>query len=199
MRRWMIAILAAALAAFVTACTGGTIGQSPSPGATQAVKQLPDLVGKGLQTALDDARAAGFSNLDTHDASGRARLQILNPDWKVCFQSPAGGAAVSTGSRIDLGVVKLAESCPASDQGTQSPSPVAEGQAMPDLIGKSLNVAIASLPSSTSITAKDASVLHRPVIVQSNWQVCSQTPRPGVQFNGQPVTFAVVKFGESCP
>ena len=70
---------------------------------------------------------------------------------------------------------------------------------MPDLTGKSLKVAVAALPSSTSITAKDISGRHRLVIIQSDWQVCSQAPAPGAQFNGQPVAFGVVKVGEGCP
>jgi hypothetical protein len=70
---------------------------------------------------------------------------------------------------------------------------------MPDLTGKSLKVAVASLPSSTSITAKDISGRHRLVIIQSNWQVCSQDPAPGAQFNGQLATFGVVKFGNPAP
>jgi hypothetical protein len=70
---------------------------------------------------------------------------------------------------------------------------------MPNLIGKSLNVAITALPSSTSVTPQDTSGQDRMILVQSNWQVCTQQPKPGAQFNGQPVTFGVVKFDESCP
>jgi len=160
---------------------------------------VANFTGKGLQTAQDDAQADGFNNLTSHDATGRARYQIFDRDWKVCFQTPAAGTAVSSGSRLDFGVVKLDESCPATDQGTQSPSPASEGQAMPDLTGKSLKVAVASLPSSTSIRAKDISGRHRLVIIESDWTVCSQDPAPGAQFNGQPVAFGVVKVGESCP
>jgi len=156
-------------------------------------------IGKGLQTAQDDAQAEGFDNLTSHDATGRARYQIFDRDWKVCFQTPAAGTSASSGSRLDFGVVKLDESCPVTDQGTQSPSPASEGQAMPDLTGKSLKAAIGSLPSGTSITAKDISGRGRLIIVQSNWKVCSQDPRSGAQFTGQPVTFGAVKFGESCP
>jgi beta-lactam-binding protein with PASTA domain len=199
MRNWGIAVLAVAAAACITACSGAGVSQSPTGEATQADRTVPDFVGKGLQTAQDDAQAAGFSNLASHDASGRARLQILDRDWKVCFQAPAAGSTASSGSRIDFGVVKLDETCPATDQGAQSPSPIAEGQAMPDLTGKSLKVAVASLPSSTSIAAKDISGRHRPVIIQSNWTVCSQDPGPGARFNGQPVTLGVVKVGEPCP
>jgi hypothetical protein len=198
-RNLRVVLLAVAVAGFVAACGSGSIGKSPSVGATSGAKTVADFIGKGLQTAQDDAQAEGFSNLTSHDATGRARLQILDRDWKVCFQTPAAGTTVSSGTRLDFGVVKLDEVCPASDQGTQSPSAVSEGHPMPHLIGKSLNVAVGSLPSSTSITTRDVSGQDRLIIVQSNWKVCSQDPRPGAQFNGQPVTFGVVKFGESCP
>lgn len=192
-----IAVLA--VAALVTACGSGGIGRSPTTGAPSAAKTVANFIGKGLQTAQDDAQAQGFYNLTSHDASGRGRHQIFDRDWKVCFQTPAAGTTVSSGSKLDFGAVKLDETCPAADQGSQSPSPVSEGQAMPDLTGKSLTVAVGSLPSGTSITAKDISGRGRLIIVQSNWKVCSQDPRSGAQFNGQPVTFGVVKFGESCP
>ena len=160
---------------------------------------MANFIGKGLQTAQDDAQGQGFYNLTSHDATGRARHQILDRDWKVCFQAPAAGAPISADTQIDFGVVKLEESCPATDQGNQAPPAASEGQAMPNLIGKSLNVAGAALPSSTSITPKDISGQDRMILVQSNWQVCTQQPKPGAQFNGQPVTFGVVKFDESCP
>jgi hypothetical protein len=160
---------------------------------------MPNFIGKGLQTAQDDAQAAGLSNLTSHDATGRARHQILDRDWKVCFQTPAVGAAVRSDTTVDFGVVKLDEACPATGLGTQAPSPASQGQAMPDLIGKSLNVARESLPSDTSITPNDISGQDRLIIVGSNWKVCSQTPKPGARFNGQPVSLGVVKFGESCP
>ena len=197
MRSSGIAVLA--VAALVTACGSGGIGRSPTGTATPAARTVANFIGKGLQTAQDDAQAEGFDNLTSHDATGRARHQIFDRDWKVCFQTPAAGTTVSSDSRLDFGVVKLDESCPATDQGTQSPSPASEGQAMPDLTGKSLNVAVGSLPSGTSITAKDISGQSRLIIVQSNWKVCSQDPRSGAQFTGQPVTFGVVKFGEPCP
>jgi beta-lactam-binding protein with PASTA domain len=195
MRNWGIAVLAVAAAACITACAGAGVSQSPSP----ADRTMPDFVGKGLQTAQDDAQAAGFADLSSHDASGRGRLQILDRDWKVCSQAPAAGSTASSGSRIDFGVVKLDETCPATDQGAQSPSPISEGQAMPDLTGKGLKVAVAALPSGTSIRARDISGRHRLVIIETDWTVCSQDPAPGAQFNGQPVTFGVVKVGEPCP
>jgi hypothetical protein len=37
------------------------------------------------------------------------------------------------------------------------------------------------------------------VLMESNWQVCTQTPAAGTALRGQPVEFTAVKFGESCP
>ncbi|MEU8033583.1 hypothetical protein AB0C13_34015, partial [Streptomyces sp. NPDC049099] len=56
-----------------------------------------------------------------------------------------------------------------------------------------------SLDSSTSITVNDATGDSRMVIIESNWQVCSQKPAAGTKLNGQPVTLDAVKYGESCP
>jgi hypothetical protein len=199
MRKWGTAFAAVALAAFAAGCAGTGPGQSAVTPPAPVMKAMPGLIGKGLATAESDAQAAGFSNLSAHDASGRGRVQILARDWKVCSQAPAAGSDVSTASTVDLGVVKLDETCPAGDQGTASPSPVSEGGPMPDLRGTSLKVAVAALPSSTSITPRDVSGRHRLIIIQSNWKVCSQNPGPAATFNGQPVSFGVVKFGESCP
>lgn len=198
-RTWGKTVLLLAVVSLVTACGKGGIIPATASGSAAVRKVVPDFAGKGLLTAEDDAQAAGFGNLASHDASGRGRMQILDPDWKVCFQAPAAGTVASTGGKLNFGVVKLGEACPAMDEGAHSPVPVSEGQPMPDLAGRSLNVAIASLPSSTSIVARDVSGRHRLIIVQSDWKICSQRPKPGATFRGQPVYFKVVKFGESCP
>ena len=72
---------------------------------------LPDAVGLDLQLAQDTMQASGFYFLTSHDASGEGRLQILDRNWKVCDQTPAGGAPASPGSLIDFGAVKDDESC----------------------------------------------------------------------------------------
>lgn len=199
MRTQGIVVLAIAVTALVTACGIASVSQSPTAGATAASKTVANYIGKGLQTAQDDARANGFHNLTSHDATGRERLQILDRDWKVCYQTPAAGTIARTTSRLDFGVVQLEEPCPGADKGTASPSPIAEGKPMPNLVGQSLNMALSSVPLSTSITDKDISGHNRLVIIPSGWKVCSQDPKPGTVFRGQPVTFGVVKVGESCP
>ncbi|MEU0368682.1 hypothetical protein ABZ070_00175 [Streptomyces sp. NPDC006283] len=164
---------------------------SATAGATAA---LPDMVGKGLQSAQDEAQAAGFYLLTSHDALGRGRNQILDRGWKVCSQAPAPGTH-STDVKVDFGTVKLEEKCPAGgDQG----EPEKVGSTMPDFVGKAVKVARQALDSSTSITVNDVSGQDRMVLVESNWQVCSTDPAAGVKLDGQPVTIGAVKFGESC-
>lgn len=175
-----------------TGATTGTSSPSPTPAKTGT---LPDLVGKGLQSAQDTAQAAGFRILTSHDALGRERHQILDRDWKVCTQTPAPGTH-TTDVTVALGAVKTDEQCPAADSGTGTPK---AGALMVDLRGKAVSAARDTLPSDTSLKVQDASGQNRIVIVESNWQVCSQTPAAGAKLTGQPVTLTVVKFGEKCP
>ncbi|MEU1916550.1 hypothetical protein [Streptomyces massasporeus] len=115
----------------------------------------------------------GFRSLTSHDALGRARMQILDGDWRV----------------------KLKESCPAEDQA----EPSAVGGTAPNFAGKSVKAARHALDSSTSITVTDASGDARFILVECNWQACNQTPKAGRKLKGQPVEFGAVKFGEKCP
>ncbi|MFI6157296.1 hypothetical protein ACIBCA_31950 [Kitasatospora sp. NPDC051170] len=213
MHRAALALLAAITVVSLAACEptattssgAGSAGSATTAPATAAAPPaapaaktgtLPNLVGKGLQTAQDTAQAAGFYNLTSHDALGRDRLQIDDRNWKVCTQTPAPGAQAAT-AKVDLGAVKLDETCPAQDQGAGGPTKA--GGTMPDFKGRAVSVARDSLPGSTSISVKDASPQNRMVLVQSNWQVCTQDPAPGTALTGQPVTIKAVKFGESCP
>jgi hypothetical protein len=88
---------------------GGGDGGGGGGGGDEAV--LPDAVGLDLQLAQDTMQASGFYFLTSHDASGEGRLQILDRNWKVCDQTPAGGAPTSPGTLIDFGAVKDDESC----------------------------------------------------------------------------------------
>lgn len=158
-------------------------------------KQVPSFIGMGLQSAQDTAQKQGFYNLTSHDSSGRARMQILDRDWKVCSQNVKAGSLAATTTKLDFGAVKLAESCPTKDQS----APSAAGGTMPNFHGKSVKAARQALDSGTSITVSDVSGEDRFVLVESNWQVCSQKPAAGEKLNGQPVILNAVKFGESCP
>ncbi|MER7379226.1 Stk1 family PASTA domain-containing Ser/Thr kinase [Streptomyces lanatus] len=155
---------------------------------------LPNMIGKGLQFAQDQAQEAGFYNLTSHDALGRGRNQALDRNWKVCFQTPKAGAH-PTSTQVDFATVKLEGTCPATDQGAATETP---GSTMPDFKGKSVKVAREALAPITSITVNDALGEGRVIIIESNWKVCSQEPAAGTRLEGQPVTLNAVKFEESC-
>lgn len=113
-------------------------GSSPSPTATvtagsaktsTARTAVPPLTGLGLQKAQDTAQADGFYNLTSHDASGADRMQILDRNWKVCTQTPTAGTAATSDVKIDLGAVKLDETCPGD--AAPSPTPSAAASAAP--------------------------------------------------------------------
>ncbi|KJY25600.1 PASTA domain-containing protein [Streptomyces katrae] len=209
-RRHAITLFTAATALALTACNPQASGTNGKPAAPDAPSPktsapsapaagaktgtLPNLVGKGLQTAQDEAQAAGFYALKSHDALGRARLQALDRNWKVCSQTPAGGGTVDTGTTIDFGAVKLDETCPAAD----APAPKPAGDTMPDFVGQGMKAVRAALPSNASISVKDA-VQSRMVLQESNWKVCTQNPAAGAALNGRPVSFTVAKIEETCP
>ncbi|MGX1887107.1 PASTA domain-containing protein [Streptomyces sp. NPDC055287] len=199
--------LAAAALLTLTACQDTTPSQPDStrednapapakPGSSDDDAQsaaLPNMVGKGLQSAQDQAQAAGFYLLTSHDSLGRARNQVLDRQWKVCTQTPRAGEH-PTDTKVDFGTVKLAEDCPSRDQG----EPKEAGGTMPDFAGKSVKAARQALDSSTSLTVTDSSGESRMVLMESNWKVCGQDPKAGVKLDGQPVTLTAVKFEESC-
>ncbi|MEU6803637.1 PASTA domain-containing protein [Streptomyces neyagawaensis] len=198
------AALAAAALLTLTACEGAdTPTGSSKPDTQQDTKgdpgsaetaTLPDMTGKGLQSAQDQAQVAGFYGLTSHDALGRGRNQILDRQWKVCSQAPKAGEH-PTDTKVDFATVKLEEDCPAEDAGADTE---AAGSTMPDFKGKSVKVARQALDGNTSLTVEDASGQDRIIFVESNWQVCSQSPSPGTKLDGQPVKLSAVKFEESC-
>ncbi|MBW1598250.1 PASTA domain-containing protein [Streptomyces sp. JJ38] len=171
-------------------------GKDPADEPATETAELPDLTGKGLQVAQDAAQAAGFHVLTSHDSAGRDRKQAFDRNWKVCFQTPAAGEH-PTDIEVDFGTVKLEEDCPAQD--VKDSAPEATEGTMPDVVGESANVARDALPDNASITVNDVSGEDRAVLMESNWQVCSQEPAAGAPFAGEPVTLSVVKFEESCP
>ncbi|MGY5106908.1 hypothetical protein [Streptomyces sp. 900105245] len=167
---------------------------SSASGTAGAKKPVSRFVGMGLQSAQDKAQSEGFRVLTSHDALGRSRVQAFDRNWKVCSQSVEAGTKVATTTMLDFGAVKTDESCPAKD----NQEPAKATGTMPNFTGKSVKAARGALPSSTSIDVTDASGSDRIVFMESNWQVCAQSPAAGANLTGQPVEFKAVKFGEAC-
>ncbi|WP_327665043.1 MULTISPECIES: PASTA domain-containing protein [unclassified Streptomyces] len=205
--RTTIAVLAAALLGLSACSSEDATTDAPAKVSSQdkpaeesdsgkaETAPLPDMAGKGLQSAQDQAQAAGFYALTSHDALGRDRMQTFDRNWKVCAQAPKAGTR-STDTKVDFATVKLDETCPAKDAGAGEPA--AAGATMPDFQGKAVKVARGALDSGASITVNDASGQDRIVFMESNWQVCSQEPAAGAKLDGRPVTLSAVKFDESC-
>ncbi|MEU0788354.1 PASTA domain-containing protein [Streptomyces sp. NPDC006173] len=202
--RIVTAILACIAAPSLAACqpasqdvgAGAPTSSAGRPAKSTTTKMaVPNFDGIGLQPAQDKAQSTGFFLLTSHDAAGRDRMQVFDRDWKVCFQSVAAGKKVPTTTMLNFGAVKTDESCPSADN--QAPKKAAG--TMPNFKGKSVKAARGALDSGTSITVKDASGQDRIIFLESNWQVCSQTPAAGSKITGQPVEFIAVKFGENCP
>jgi PASTA domain len=127
------AALAALTAAALTACGGPTTPTAPTtvivtvpvpaPAATAPVPTsaptptswtMPNLVGSGLQDAQDAIQKLtgyGIAVTTSHDATGAGRMQVSDRNWKVCSQNIAPGETITSGTRIDFGVVKLDEGC----------------------------------------------------------------------------------------
>lgn len=205
--RRCVAVVAVALGV-LAGCAGtgadDRTAAAPSPPPARTVEPeppavaLPNLVGKGLQAAEDEAQSAGFFALASHDALGRRRDQVQDREWTVCFQDPAPGPAPGS-TLVVLGAVRLGEACPATDQGAEA---AAEGDestdatGMPDVVGLSVAQATRSL-GTDPVTLRDATGAGRSMDAARSWQVCAQEPPAGAP-RGGPVTLAVVTLAEDC-
>lgn len=124
MRHTATTITAVALLALTTACTSSNEKQpatvvtvtAPAAGAPDSneggkTAELPNFTGEVLQNAQDGAQAAGFWVLDSTDATGMGRVQVLDRNWTVCSQDPAPGMHDVT-TVVTFATVKLTETCP---------------------------------------------------------------------------------------
>jgi hypothetical protein len=83
-------------------------GSSGSGGGTASVT-VGDFVGMELQTAQDAAQGDGIHALDSTDATGQGRMQLLDRNWTVCAQTPAAGETMSTDDTLTFDTVKSSE------------------------------------------------------------------------------------------
>lgn len=87
-------------------------GSSGSGGGAASVT-VGDFVGMELQTAQDAAQGDGIHALDSTDATGQGRMQLLDRNWTVCAQTPAAGETMSTDDTLTFDTVKSSEGRPA--------------------------------------------------------------------------------------
>ncbi|OAE00963.1 excalibur calcium-binding domain-containing protein [Arthrobacter sp. OY3WO11] len=94
----------------LTGCGGEQAAVQPAetPTAVAAVEEavtLPDVMGLALDKATDQLEDLGFEVEDVDTAEGKSIM--LTKNWQVTSQDPAGGAKVSKGSTVKLGVTSL--------------------------------------------------------------------------------------------
>ena len=70
---------------------------------------MPDVVGMNLQAAQNKLQALGFVDLDSYDATGQGRLQVIDSAWVVVEQTPPAGTSIPSGRYIRLGVKRPGE------------------------------------------------------------------------------------------
>ncbi len=105
----------AAASSPLSSATSSSTSATPPAHGDAALFVMPDETGKVLQDAQDDLQRLAANPIyfsDSKDATGAARLQILDRDWQVCSQNVAPGTKVTVDMDVVFNVVKLDEDCP---------------------------------------------------------------------------------------
>jgi hypothetical protein len=71
--------------------------------------EMPRVVCKDLQSAVDIIQNAGFVNVSSRDGSGRNRSRLFDRDWVVIAQSVPAGSHPDLSTRIVLTAVRYGE------------------------------------------------------------------------------------------
>jgi hypothetical protein len=126
-------------------------------GETRA-RPAPNVVGESLDAAEKTLDAEG---LRYHTVGGGTFGIVVRSHWTVCRQQPAGPSTTRSVTLI------VGRSCPP-----------ANGTRVPDVVGENLNDAEVLLRESGFQVQKE-SVDGDPIIVDSLWIVCDQSPEGG--------------------
>jgi len=157
---------------------------------------VPDVSCMDLQMARDKARAAGFRDLDSEDAGGRGRHQIVDRNWVVVDQNPPAGSRLPARARLVFRVLAY------GDAGAPPVPDRARPGRMPRLSCFDLQEAQDTLRSAgfRSGRSQDATGRGRRPILDRHWTVVGQAPPPGGTYPKRTtVTLRVVKNGEPSP
>ncbi|MFH8620963.1 excalibur calcium-binding domain-containing protein [Streptomyces vietnamensis] len=183
------------------------VGKFPSstpytPTPTPPVHRVvADYTGQNLETASQAAYEAGF-RARSHDATEDDRMQLVDGNWKVCFQEPAAGETATTEEgrriRIEFAVVEKSSPCPARD-----------GEAVvfpkvPNVVGKTFaagsavlrKAGLGDVRGSSVYTDVDLAARH------DDWRICFQDPEAGEDIERpeyMSVRLSLARPGLSCP
>lgn len=94
----------------LTGCSGQPAAVQPAETATavavvEEAVTLPDVMGLTLDKATDQLKTLGLDVEAVDTADGKTI--VMKKNWQVTSQDPTGGASVSKGSTVKLGVTSL--------------------------------------------------------------------------------------------
>lgn len=94
----------------LTGCSGQPAAVQPAETATavavvEEAVTLPDVMGLTLDKATDQLKTLGLDVEAVDTADGKTI--VMKKNWQVTAQDPTGGASVSKGSTVKLGVTSL--------------------------------------------------------------------------------------------
>jgi hypothetical protein len=178
---------------------------------------MPELGGQRLDVALSDLRRIGVAEEDVEVVSGGTFGVLDQSNWTVCEQLPGAGSDDTSTVRLVVDRTCDLDAEPATDGAASEPAAStvkpetqpssdepSEKEAtfvMPQLVGQNLQLAQDTLQAKGSflLDQQDASGLNRLQLLDSNWRVCAQQPKPGRTVSvDYIITLAAAKIGEAC-
>ncbi|WP_411111842.1 excalibur calcium-binding domain-containing protein [Streptomyces sp. c-19] len=174
----------------------------PTPTPRPTVRRVvADYTGQNLETAARAAYEAGFRTR-SHDATEEDKMQLVDGNWKICFQEPAAGETVvaeeGRRSRIEFAVVEKSSPCPARDgEAVVFPK-------MPNVVGKTFangsvvlrKLGLTRITGTSVYTDVDLAAGH------DDWRICFQDPEAGEDVERPEhlsVRLSLVRPGLACP
>jgi beta-lactam-binding protein with PASTA domain len=149
--RYLLAFPLIALCLSIAACGG------------RDTHPVPNVTGKRLDVAVDRLEDIGLE----YDLLGGGTFGVvIKANWYVCEQHPAGG------SRADSVELVVDRSCPAVSEPSVRPPvvPALEYRRLDDARAEAADAGV-------DVVVHDEGA--GPLLVESNWTVCSQYPAPG--------------------
>ncbi|MEU0561896.1 PASTA domain-containing protein [Dactylosporangium sp. NPDC006015] len=159
-----------------------------APKASAFDAKMPKLKGDRLPDAQRTLNQLGLRNVHLVDDTGKDRTVLDPKNWVVAAQSPAEGTTVHANTELTLRVRK-----PSDGEGGSG----AAG-AVPDVMCMNLQEAQDKLrDAGYRTTSKDHTTQGRRQVLDRNWLVVAQSPKPGTAAaKDTQVVMEVVKYGE---
>ncbi|MDG6106893.1 PASTA domain-containing protein [Dactylosporangium aurantiacum] len=162
-----------------------------APKASQFDAKMPGVRGARLPDAQARLNQLGLRNVHLVDDTGQDR-RVLDPkNWVVAAQAPAAGTTVHANTELTLRVRRPSD----GEGGTGG---TGDGGTVPDVRCMNLQEAQDRLRDAGYRTSsKDHTTQGRHQVLDRNWLVVAQSPKPGTAAGkGTQVVMEVVKYGE---